>query len=288
MKYEAKVIPEGINTSRQNPLKELFLLIAGSLSILALVIVLLALLSDFLISFIPPETESRWFGKQSIKSSGFEEIASGEEANRPIEIYLHALIERLKSDQYQNFEFTVTLFNHETPNAFIIPGGHIFISSALLKNVDSENGLAKVLAHEMAHQYRRHPLRSAGRGIIIVMALTVILGNDTDDWLYQVFSEASTISLLAFSREQEREADKIALQSLIELYGHALGSTEFFRNIEGREKFDSSLPDFYQSHPGAAERIEFLEESINESIGETTPLPELIKNYSLTSYQNQK
>ena len=63
MKYEAKVIPEGINTSRQNPLKELFLLIAGSLSILALVIVLLALLSDFLISFIPPETESRWFGK---------------------------------------------------------------------------------------------------------------------------------------------------------------------------------------------------------------------------------
>ncbi|MCH7880696.1 MAG: M48 family metallopeptidase [Proteobacteria bacterium] len=278
MKYEAKVIPEGINTSRQNPLKELFLLITASLSILALIIVLLAFMSDFLIGFIPPETESRWFGKQSIELERFGLIPEDQESYQPVEQYLHALIERLKSDEYSNFEFTITLYKHEIPNAFIVPGGHIFISTALLKNVDSENGLAMVLAHEMAHQYKRHPLRSTSRGIIIVVALAVLLGSDADGWLYQIFSETATISLLAFSREQEREADEIALQSLIEYYGHALGSTEFFNKISNLENLDSRLPVFYQSHPGTAERIEFLQEFIDQATGETTPLPDFVRN----------
>jgi len=277
MKYEAKVIPEGINTSRENPLKEMLLLITASLSILALVVVLLAFMSDFLIGFIPPEAESRWFGKQSFDLDEFDLSPEDQESYEQVEQYLDALLERLKTDEYSNFEFTITLFKHEIPNAFIVPGGHIFISTALLKNVDSENGLAMVLAHEMAHQYERHPLRSAGRGVIIAMALTVLLGSDADGWLYQVFSEVSTISLLAFSRKQEREADEIALQSLINQYGHALGSTEFFEKIKNFKNSDSSMPGFYQSHPGTAERIDFLQRFINQSTGEKTPLPELVR-----------
>ncbi|MFV2031116.1 MAG: M48 family metallopeptidase [Gammaproteobacteria bacterium] len=277
MKYEAKVIPEGINTSRQNPLKELFLLITASLSILALLIVLLAFISDFLIGFIPPETESRWFGKQSIEFGKFELMPEEQESYRPVEQYLQALIESLKTDEYANFQFTVTLFKNQVPNAFIIPGGHIFISTALLKYVDSENGLAMVLAHEMAHQYKRHPLRSASRGIVIVMALNVLLGSESSGWLYGIFSEAATISQLAFSREQEREADEIALQSLIKHYGHALGSTEFFEKIKNFKNSESSLPTFYQSHPGTAERIEYLQGFIQRSTGKTTPLPESVR-----------
>jgi Zn-dependent protease with chaperone function len=278
MKYEAKLIPEGINTSRQNPLKELFLLITASLSILALVIVILAYMSDFLIGFIPPETESRWFGKQSINLDRLGLAPEDQESYHPVEQYMHALLESLKTDEYSNFEFTITLYKHEAPNAFIVPGGHIFISTALLNKVDSENGLAMVLAHEMAHQYKRHPLRSSSRGIIVVIALSVLLGSDVDSWLYQMFSEATTISLLAFNREQEREADEIALQSLIGYYGHALGSTEFFNKISHLENLDSRLPVFYQSHPGTAARIDFLEGFIDQAVGETTPLPDFVRN----------
>ena len=189
MKYKAKVIPEGINTSRQNPLKELFLLVVASLSILGVVVVTLAFLTDFLVEFIPPEVESRWFGKQSIEWSGFDKISSDQKNYELAEQYLYELLEGLRSDEYSDFQFTITLFDHETPNAFIIPGGHIFVSTALLKNVESENGLAMVLAHEMAHQYRRHPLRSTGRGVVIAMALAVLLGSDTDSWLYGFLSE---------------------------------------------------------------------------------------------------
>lgn len=281
MKFEAKVIPEGINTSRQNPLKELFLLVSASLGILAMIIVLLAYASDYLVGFIPPETESRWFGKHSIKLDAIDIIIEDEENFQPVEQYLLVLLERLKTNEYSNFDFTITLFEHNTPNAFVIPGGHLFISTALLKNIESENGLAMVLAHEMAHQYKRHPLRSASRGLISVMALTVILGSDTDGWLYQVFSEAATIGLLAFSREQEREADEIAIQSLINYYGHASGSTELFENIKSLKYSDGSLPGFYQSHPGTTERIEFLEEFIHQSAGETTPLPPIIRELSV-------
>jgi len=276
MKYEAKVIPEGINSSNHNPLKELLLLCSAALGIIFAIILLLTLSTDYLVGFIPPEAESRWFDSDLIEfeSTTFgmpkiEKFSEGEQ-------YLSNLVEQLRQEQYQNFEFTVTIIEDQHPNAFIVPGGHIFITSALFGYVDSENGLAMVLSHEMAHQYRRHPLRSMGRGVIIGLALTALLGSDSGEWIQNMFFQVATISQLAFSREQEREADSIAIQSLIKHYGHAQGAAEFFTNIKSLGDIQSSLPTFYQSHPGVDERINFIAQYESRLNGSKQKLPTFI------------
>lgn len=286
MKYEAKIIPEGINTTDDHPLKELLLLVGGAFAVVVLLIVLLAYLSDFLIGFISPQMESNWFGSQSFDLSQFEFDlnATDESLKNPYkdaETYIANLIQQLKSESYQEFQFTVNVYDDDLPNAFIIPGGHIFISTGLFSYVESENGLAMVLAHEMAHQFERHPIRSLGRGVLISIALTTILGNDTSQWLSGLFFETATIGQLAFSRNQERDADRIAVDSLIAYYGHALGSDEFFSNIKNRDEFSSELPGFYQSHPGTEERIQFLNQKIANAKGQKTRLPALITDLAM-------
>jgi predicted Zn-dependent protease len=281
MKYEAKIIPEGINSSDENPLKELLLLIGGAFAVIALLIVLLAYLSDFLIGFISPEMESNWFNSQLFESVQFEAHQDNtdkltENPFEDAELYLAQLISQLKSKEKQAFKFTVTVYDDDLPNAFIIPGGHIFVSVALFDAVDSENGLAMVLAHEMAHQYERHPIRSLGRGVLVSVALTTIPGNVASEWLGNLFLETVTIGQLAFSREQERDADKIAVENLIAYYGHALGSDEFFRHINKNNELSNSLPEFYQSHPVTEDRIQFLKQKIADAKGQTTSLPKFI------------
>ncbi|MFT5658275.1 MAG: putative Zn-dependent protease [Gammaproteobacteria bacterium] len=285
MKYEASVIPEGINSTNENPLKELLLLVSGAVAVIALLIYLVAFLSDFLIGFISTEMEASWFRNQSLDLSLYS--AQLDENDLPLEhqfedleLYLTRLISRLKTQDGQDFQFSVTIFAHHEPNAFIIPGGHIFVSDALFQNVESENGLAMVMAHEMAHQYERHPIRSLGRGVLIRVALGAVLGTEATDWLSSLFFEAATIGQLAFSREQEREADRIAVDILIAHYGHALGSDEFFRNINAKADSSSAIPEFYQSHPGTAERIQLLKKKNVDAKGQKTALPEWLVKFT--------
>jgi len=270
------VIPEGINSSKHNPLKELLLLTSASLAVIIAIVLVLTLLTDYLVGFIPPQTESRWFDSNLIDFESPDlEQPKGEKFVQS-EQYLMNLVSQLRQPEYQDFEFSVTVIDDEHPNAFVVPGGHIFITNALFNYVDSENGLAMVLSHEMAHQYRRHPLRSMGRGVIFGLALTALLGSDTGEWVENIFFEVVTISQLAFSREQEREADSIAIQSLIKHYGHAQGAAEFFVKITSIEDIQGPLPTFYQSHPGVEERISFIQQYENQLGGSKQKLPNFV------------
>ena len=278
MKYEAKVITEGINTSKTSPLRELVFLSSAALAGIFLVILLLTYLTDYLVSFIPPETESRWFDSQLIDFQSGVFARPEADKYRQSEQYLVGLVGQLGQREYEDFHFTVSIIEDEHPNAFIVPGGHIFITTGLFSYIDSENGLAMVLSHEMAHQYRRHPLRSMGRGVIISIALTMLLGDEAGEWIQKLLFEVAAISQLAFSREQEREADSIAVQSLIKHYGHAQGATEFFIKINDMEGSPSLLAEFYQSHPGTEERINFITQFENQLSGSKVKLPKFILN----------
>ena len=196
MKYEAKIIPEGINTTKHNPLKELALLIGAAFAVILLIILLLTLLTDYLVGFIPPETESRWFNSQLIEFESSDSKPPGADKYRQSEQYLMGLVIQLRLKEYEDFDFSVTIIEDELANAFVVPGGHIFVTTGLFNAIESENGLAMVVSHEMAHQYRRHPLRSMGRGVIIGVALSAILGNDTGEWIQDLLFEVVTIRRL--------------------------------------------------------------------------------------------
>jgi len=178
VKYEAKVIPEGINTSRENPLKEFSLLVGGAGLIITGIIVFALYASDYLVRYIPVELEQRWFSSENFSGTFTDRTKAIDQERIAVESYLQELTDRLKDEQHAQFSFKVQLLDDDTPNAFITPGGNIFITLGLLKNINSENALAMVLGHEMGHQYHRHPLRSAGRGIIFMLAFLAMSGFD--------------------------------------------------------------------------------------------------------------
>ncbi len=278
MDYEPKIIPEGINTSREHPLREFFVLVGGISLVVVLLIFLLAASADLLLGYIPVEQENQWFANDAAAVSNVDTASLETE----VEAYLQQLSDRLRDPSRTGFRFSLGLIEEQTPNAFVMPGGHIVVTSGLLDLVDSENGLAMVVAHEMAHQYHRHPLRSLGRGVVVSLALIAISGADGTGLAQRFVGSTAVLTQLTFSRDQEREADATGLDLLLRLYGHSRGATEFFTAVRALPMADNEPPVFLSTHPGTDERIEMLQANARNQQGQVTALPPLIDEYLAT------
>lgn len=275
MKFEAKQIPEGINTSNDHPLRELIILLSGVAALLLVAFVVLMLMSDFLVRFIPLQTEQQWFSSSRLD---FVSKAEPTPDGANVERYLGELVAKLKPAKDKDIQYTIRLMDSDIPNAFITPGGHIFVTTELLRHVNTENALAMVIAHEMAHQVHRHPIRGMGRGIVIAVALMMLTGVDGSEWVLDIFAESINLGLLAYSREQEREADQTGIKMLIDRYGHSAGSSYFFEQLV-KLNLDqlNGVSEYMSTHPDTDERIAFLKTYESPGARKQVPLPAAIE-----------
>ncbi|MCG8052735.1 MAG: M48 family metallopeptidase [Candidatus Thiodiazotropha endolucinida] len=269
MKYSNPQIPEGINTSKQHPLKEFLMLSSGVLVLIVAAVLLLGFFADKLAHYIPFEVELKIVS---------QELLDGPEPG-PMQSYLEGLTERIVSAQGLSEEMPITVHyvDDDTVNAFATLGGHIYMFRGLLEKLPNENALAMVLAHEIAHIKHRHPIRSLGRGITIGLALSMVSGTLGDMMANQIVSNTGMVTSLTFSRDQERESDKTALETLMVLYGNVVGADQLFvvlQNAEGTMK----VPEFFSTHPLSEKRIQHIHAFGRELSGSTTtqqatPLP---------------
>jgi predicted Zn-dependent protease len=161
-----------------------------------------------------------------------------------------------------SWKFNVT--DDTEPNAFALPGGYVYVTRGLLALLNSEDELAGVLGHEMAHVLERHAARRAGAatpfallfgvpaGILGVVspALGGIVGGTGE--------LASGLVLASYSRDQERDAD----QRGIALAAHAgwdpAALATFLHTLEREEALggnDPNRPGFFATHPATPERV---------------------------------
>ncbi len=259
MEYSNPKIPEGINTTVENPLKEFFVLSIGVFGLIFIAVVILSLAAEKLAVYVPFKTE------QSLIPEMWDgtDLETESEASKQTREYLQSLSDQL-ADHMQlpdDMEITVHYMEEDIINAFATIGGHIFIYQGLLDEMDSENALAMVVAHEMAHIYHRHPIIAMGRGVVIGLLLSAISGASSDLFVGQVVGETGMIALLNFNRDQEREADITALNAVNGLYHHVAGTNDFFKaliQIHGSES--SEPPVFLSTHPLTQDRIDDLTE----------------------------
>lgn len=143
------------------------------------------------------------------------------------------------------------------PNAFATLGGHIAIHQGLLDSVQSENGLAMVLAHEIAHVRHRDPLVNAGSGLILASSMALLLGSGAESIVGRT---TAALTQLQFSRKQEQAADAAALNALLAHYGHLQGADEFFAAMQTKEQslVQQAQPEFLQTHPDSAKRLALI------------------------------
>jgi predicted Zn-dependent protease len=277
MDYENRTIPEGINVSSEHPLKEFFILSLG-LSIATIILVaLLSQAASWLVHYIPFETEIKLAENALITLN--KEKGNTEESDIIIQVYLQQLANVLAIAQQlpDNMPITVHYMDTDTINAFATLGGHIVIYRGLLEKLPHENALAMVMAHEIAHIKHRDPLVAVGRGITVGLALTTLTGLGDSALSQQLLGQIGLISSLSFSREQEQEADKIALATLNNYYGHSHGATALFK-IFAQAQQAYHPPALLSTHPVTAERIRAAEHHSKGKISdiEFIALPEAL------------
>jgi len=144
---------------------------------------------------------------------------------------------------------TRIIHDDSTLNAFCTPGGYIYVFTGLIHYLDTEDQLAGVMGHEIAHADRRHSTDQMTNEYGKSVLFSAILGDESA--LSQV---VSGLLSLKYSRGNETEADEYSVRYLCPTHYNAAGGAGFFEKIE--EAGGSSTPEFLSTHPDPGDRIE--------------------------------
>lgn len=155
-------------------------------------------------------------------------------------------------------------------NAFAGPGGKIFINSGLFSDLTSEDALMGILTHEVSHVKCRHLSdridRSAKISMVTLagMVAGVLLGAGGSPQAAQAVmmgSSAASQSLnLAYSREDERQADQLGLDYLVQSGYSAQGLLDALQKIRSRQWFGQDvIPTYLTTHPAVEDRLSYID-----------------------------
>lgn len=250
--YENPQLPEGINVSPTHPLKEFALLLGGVTALIIVAVLALSFAAGYLVRFVPFEKEQALASR--VDTAWLKQKHSATDKRR--EQYLQSLGQQLATAMALPPEMKITVHyaSDDTVNAMATLGGNIVVFQGLIDTVDSENALAMVLAHEIAHVRHRHPIVATGRGFAVMLALSTLSGVG-DGMIQRWVGSMGMLPVLAFSRAQEEEADADALLALLRTYGHPIGAASFFEQVSQQ----SALPEppaLLNTHPDTDVRIE--------------------------------
>ncbi|MGB3491385.1 MAG: M48 family metallopeptidase [Elainellaceae cyanobacterium] len=165
------------------------------------------------------------------------------------------------------FEFQV-LNAPDTVNALALPGGQIFITTGLLRAMDSEAQLAAVLGHEVGHVVARHGAEHLARqqlGVMLVNAIGLAASDDRQS-AQQAAAIAQVVNQLVnlkYGREDELESDRLGLQFMTEANYDPQGLVELMQILEGAQS-GGSPPEFLSTHPSPDNRVARIESEIQD------------------------
>jgi predicted Zn-dependent protease len=123
-------------------------------------------------------------------------------------------------------DWTFGVVDDDEPNAFSLPGGHIYVSRGLLVFLNAEDELAGVLGHEVGHVVAHHAVRRATAATPVAVlfgvpaALLGVVSPDLGGLVAGTGKLAGGVVLSAYSREQEREADRLGMESVGDIKAH--------------------------------------------------------------------
>ena len=160
-------------------------------------------------------------------------------------------------------------------NAFAMIGGYIGVNSGLILTAETEAEAASVIAHEIGHLTQRHLARGISRAqrnsslSLAALALAVLLARSSSGASEALMagSEAAQVQAqLADSREFEREADRIGMQTLIAAGFDASAAVSFFQRLQrATTVYDTNAPVYLRSHPMTSERIADLQARVRDA-----------------------
>jgi predicted Zn-dependent protease len=259
--------------------------------IIALVIAAVTLLGYFFNTSVNPVTGE----KQHVNMTASQEIALGLQAapqmaaqyggestdaraTAAVQQIGQSLVRANGLDQKTEYRYQFHLLaDDQTINAFALPGGQVFITMGLLKNLKTEAQLAGVLAHEVGHVVARHSAEQVAQSNLTqgLTGAAAIASYDPERPGSSVARAAAAAMVaklvsLRFSRNDELEADKFAVK-FTPTAGYDPTAMIGVMRILDQEAKGSNPPEFLSTHPNPGNRIEELQRDIQQVYPQGVP-----------------
>jgi predicted Zn-dependent protease len=182
--------------------------------------------------------------------------------------YLENLIYKLVThSKLDDRRIDLVIVDNPTLNAFAVPGGVIGIHNGLLMWAETEDELATVLAHEIAHLSQRHFSRGvefqqkmqpiALAAMLASFVLMATAGGDAGMAALSATQAAAQNSALQYSRGNEQEADRIGMQTIVDADMDPQAAPAMFERMLHATRYSKNeqVPEFLRSHPLSENRI---------------------------------
>ena len=225
--------------------------------------------SDVLVQMAVHRIPIEW--ERTLGESARQQVLMGQRvitegpAVKAVEHMTRRLADQLPDSPYR---FEITVVHNETVNALALPGGSVIVYTGLLKQADSPEEVAGVLAHELSHVVLRHGLESMVQSVSLMTVAMVVLGNH-QGVLGALERLGMQITTLKFNREKETAADLHGLHLLDEAHISPVGMIAFFERLAKSEGASIAL---LSTHPMSAERAARLNREAS-SLPMASPTP---------------
>lgn len=165
------------------------------------------------------------------------------------------------SQQFRDTEFTFRVINSDIVNAFALPGGYIYFSRGLLAHMNNEAQLAVVIGHEIGHVAARHASQrilqqQAGQLILVGGAIAgQELFGASAERIMDIGGMTAQLLFLSYSRDNERESDRLGVEYAAMAGFDASEGAAFFRTLQRlSDRAGGTLPNHLSSHPDPGDR----------------------------------
>jgi predicted Zn-dependent protease len=158
------------------------------------------------------------------------------------------------------YPYSFSIANYREINAFALPGGPVWVNRGAIEAARNESQLAGVLAHEIAHISQRHSAQQLSNAMVANLGfnlLGALLGNSGGATAANIAARyVASGAFLKFSRDDEREADRVGALMMARAGWDPHGMIELMQTIREQQRRDpSSVEVFFSNHPAPADRI---------------------------------
>lgn len=211
-----------------------------------------------------------------------QEIAIGQQSHpeilRQFGVYdekpeLNRLVETVgrrlaAASERPHLPWTFTVLDSPMVNAMAVPGGYIYITRGMLERINSEDELAGVLGHEIAHVTARHSAQQISRQQLAQFGLVlgaVVAGPEVLQQYGQLAELGLGLLFTRYSRAHETEADLLGTGYLAEARYNPVGAERMLMTLQRLDKNPSGgLDRYFMSHPEPAKRVRDVQQKIAE------------------------
>ncbi len=168
--------------------------------------------------------------------------------------YVDSLGQGIVKAQHRTIPYYFKVVDNDSiVNAFAIPGGYIYVYTGLVKKMKSEDELAGVLAHEIAHVSQRHGVKNLVKSNMYSSIAELLLGDSSSKkWADMLYG----FKQLHNSREMELEADSCSVTYSAQSNHNPLGMKTFLGTLK---ELSGKIPDLFSTHPDPTKRIEYVQ-----------------------------